>query len=586
MTVVQGVRASPELLEPLRRTLRWLAGLRGADGRVVCPWHRVEHTGSNAGLVVLACELLKHDPAADRAFLVQLARTEAARLVVNLAREGTSECFTFRPGRHDPFNCSNGIIDGGACADALAQFVLELGAEVPGAEVERARDAALLHARTYLRYAVLDKGIPAQRAWGLTGLAGAWALAHDGVLADAARQAFTALAAIQHADGSYPYHPLAWGAEHAGASDVSSFYQSRPSAFVAFALGRLGISPADAPHADSLRRGLAFLLALQGPDGLKCGLVEAKPWYWGAHHEVASHPFDVYAFAAGARVFGDAAFARAALRAFRAWSALLGANGEPRDHAPAAGAERSYQCPVFWAGHAAWIARALPELARSLALAPEPAPAASVAWFADAQLARLENEHVIAWVRGARPAANVNHGSPRGAGLVRVVARTDGAELVARSLRGPAGEAEWTARGRTSLARGWRSGASELRFSLWQARVHARAGRTFDALAEPARVFRRGVLGYAGAEVSSAWALAPVCELVPQGIVLRTPLAHRDGTPVPASACERRFTLDARGLRVEERLLADGGLGAFAYAVPRTASAVERSERAVVYHLP
>ncbi len=37
-----------EILEPLRRVLRWLASLRDAQGRIFCPEHKVEHTGKSA----------------------------------------------------------------------------------------------------------------------------------------------------------------------------------------------------------------------------------------------------------------------------------------------------------------------------------------------------------------------------------------------------------------------------------------------------------------------------------------------------------------------------------------------------------
>src|SRR5688572_14741567 len=115
--------AREEILEPLRRVLRWLASLRDPAGRIVCPEHRIEHTGKSAGALVLALELLELDPGRDADFLRGLALEQGRRLLANLVREGTSACHTFRPGRHDPFNCSNGVIDGGACSDALAQLV-------------------------------------------------------------------------------------------------------------------------------------------------------------------------------------------------------------------------------------------------------------------------------------------------------------------------------------------------------------------------------------------------------------------------------------------------------------------------------
>ena len=351
-----------EILEPVRRVLAWMLQLADEEGRIVCPWHKVEHTGKNAGVIVLASELLRHDPERDEAFLMKAAVTQARRLVANLKREGTSECHTFRPGRYDPFNCSNHVIDGGACSDALAHLVTELGDRLDPADREAFTNASVLHARTYLRYAALDKGIPAQRAWAVTGLAGATRLVDDPELEQAALEAVGALEAIQHEDGSYPYHPVEWGAGHVGASDVSAFYQSRVTGFLLYALERMGRSPDDALFRAPLFRGLDFLLALQGPDGIKCGLVEAKPWYWGATYEVASHPFDVFALSAGWRTWRRTNLAQGARAAFEAWARHLKPDGEPQSHLPGPGRTRSYQCPVFWAGHAMWLARSLPML--------------------------------------------------------------------------------------------------------------------------------------------------------------------------------------------------------------------------------
>lgn len=578
-----------ELREPLRRVLGWLLSLRDGEGRIVCPEHKLEHTGKSAGAAVLALELARHD---GDGRLREAAIGQGRRMLANLAREGTSACHTFRPGRHDPFNCSNSVIDGGACSDALAALVVGLGDTLPGAEREAFAQASLLHARTYLRYAVLDKGIPAQRAWGLSGLAAAHALETDRELERAALEAVGVLEGIQHADGSYPYHPLEWGAEHAGSADVSSFYQSRLSAFLIFALERLGRDPRGELFAGPLRRGLDFLLALQGVDGVKTGLVEAKPWYWGATYEVASHPFDVYALARGWRLFGSPRLATAAVRAFRAWAAHLSPDGVPSSHRPGPGRGRSYQCPVFWAAHAEWIARALPDLEAALRAGhplPEPAPGGidlSVAWFPQAQLGRIEDGRVTAWVRGARAAYDVHHGSPHGAGLLRVQRRDDGAELVERCRLGGAQEAEWSgSAGLPSLARGWRGGGGELRFSLWLARVHWRAGRTGAALAAPLAVAHRGVAAFAAPRVSSAFALAPVVRIDGDGLELASALAWRGGDVVPGSRLERRYQVNGEGLTVSEHLLAAGGAHALRYGVPAAARDVERTVDRVTYRL-
>jgi hypothetical protein len=577
--------AVPEhLVEPLRRALAWLMTLRDSEGRIVCPEHKIEHTGKSAGAAVLAARLARLDAPERRERHLAVAIEQGRRLVANLRREGTSECHTFWPGRHDPFNSSNAVIDGGACSDALAELVLDHGASLTTDDHKAFEHASVLHARTYLRYAALDKGIPAQRAWGLSGLAAASRLARDETLERAALEALGALEGIQHADGSFPYHPVEWGAEHPGASDVSAFYHSRIPGFCAFALERLERDAASSPFAGSLRRALDFLEALVGPDGIKCGLVEAKPWYWGAEYEVASHVFDVYALVRAWRIFGEERFARAALRSYRAWVAHLEPNGRPASHRDAPGRRKSYQCPVFWACHAEWIARALPDLAEIERRFGAGEPGASggldlrVRWYPNAALGRLEDGVVVAWVRGARPASNVHHGSPHGAGLLRAVRKADLVELLARRRLAARQEAEWSGRcGGFALRRGLAHGSSELRFSAWLARNHARGGRWSDAFAAPFDVLRRGVLDFASSECSSAFDLAPEVSVQGAGLVLRSRLCWRGGAVVPGSRVERRFEVDGGGLVVHEDVIAAGAARGVDYEMPRAASECERS---------
>jgi len=562
---------APHLIEPLRRVFRWLVSLADADGRIVCPDHRVEHTGKNAYVIVLAAELARHDPEADIDALRAVAVAQGKRLVANLQREGDSTCFTFRPGRHDPFNCSNNVIDGGACSDALAELVQAFGPSLSAEERAEFEHASVLHAQTYLRYAALDKGIPAQSAWALTGVANAWRLVGHDVLELTIGEGSGRLAGLQHKDGSYPYHPLEQHAPHAGAGDVSAFYQSRVTAFLLYALGRLGRDPARPPFRQQIGSGLEFLSALVGPDGVKVGGLEAKPWYWGAEYEVASNPFDVYALAVGGEAFGQPGWVEQARRAFDVWALHIAPDGRPRDHLPGPGRQRSYQCPVFWAAHAAWAARAVGALARSARKAPAPRPAGGnggllidVRHFPSASLVRLEDSAVVAWVRGGRPPGNVHHGSPRGAGLLRVVAKESagGASLGASEVlfaAGPRGAEPWAAEwhvrtGRASLTRARAAVHGELRFGGWLARAHARRGAYLAALGAPFDVVRRGLLEFGGRRVCSAYVLDPTLTLHGDGVTLQSSLAQRDGTRVPGVVLERRYAVEGDGLLVEERL--------------------------------
>lgn len=572
-----GGHVDEALVEPIRRTFRWLTSLADADGRIICPDHGVEHSGKNAYVIVLAAELARRDAAADRAALRGAAVQQGRRLVANLQREGDSTCFTFRPGRHDPFNCSNNVIDGGACSDALAELVQVFGPELTAEDREAFTRASVLHAQTYLRYAVLDKGIPAQSAWAMTGVANAWRVSGHAVLELTISEGAGRLAGLQHRDGSYPYHPLEEGAGHAGSGDVSAFYQSRITGFQLYALERLGRNAARPPFRLQLGAGLEFLRGLVGPDGVKVGGLEAKPWYWGAEYEVASNVFDVYTLAAGGRVFGDRSLVALARRVYDAWARHLAPDGRPRDHMPGHARRRSYQCPVFWSAHAAWAARALGELS---GVSPSEADGPGgllidVRHFKDASLVRLEDAAVVAWIRGARPPGNVHHGSPRGAGLLRVTDKATREDLFVAWPRGREPfAAEWTARvGGFDRARARAALAGEVRFSGWLARAYSRRGERLRALRTPAEVVRRGLAEFGGARVSSAHVLDPALELHSDGVTLRSGLAWRDGRRVPGAVLERVYRVEGDGLAVRERIsgLTDSLAARLGYSAPSAA---------------
>ncbi len=579
------VSVREEILAPLQGVLRWMLSLRDEQGRIMCPSHGVEHTGKSAGALVLALELAKHAPHEQVAELNAVALQQGLRLVGNLVCEENSVCHTFRPGRHDPFNCSNSVIDGGAAADALGQLVRELGPSLEPQVCESMRAACVLHAKSYLRYAVLDKGIPAQRAWGLTGLASATALLGDDdsetreLFQQAAFAAFDQLKCVRRDDGSYPYHPRKWGAAHPGAQDVSAYYQSRVTAFLLRALDDLGLDAAADPWRELWQKSVEFQSALTGPDGIKCGLLEAKPWYFGAVYEVSSHPFDGYTLARGFQLTGEEQLARDGVACFRAWARHLDDEGAPRSHLAAVSSRRSYQCPVFWAGHAAWLARAAGELEAAFAVAEAGPPgggAPRVQFFEDAALVRLEDDCVVAWVRGRRPAYNHAHGSPHGGGLLRVVRKSDGLDLCPRRPFAGLQEGEWSGKsGVLAPARGWRAGAHELRFSLWLARVHWRAGRFGAALLAPANSFRRALWDFAQPLVSSSLGLDPELELVDGGVRLRVQLAHRGGQVAGDAWVEREFRVDGKGLVVSETLLSEGRVRSLEYAWPAAAEKIE-----------
>lgn len=552
--------ARAAIVEPLQRVLSWVLGhAEPSTGALICREHGVEHTGKSAGAVVLATELARHAPEGDRDRLFEAARAQCARIAGRLEREGDSTCFTFRPGRHDPYNCSNSVIDGGACSDALATFVLAFGDRLPAEERERYVHASVLHAQTYLRYAIVDKGVPAQCAWAMTGAAQAYRLSGHEVLRFACEVGEERIAARQHGDGSFPYHPLDWGAAHPGAGDASAYYQSRVTAFMSFALESAMGAEAGAAADTSAAAALDFLHGLVGPDGIKVGSVEAKPWYWGAEYEVASHPFDIAAFAVEWRRTRAPRAAEAMRASWRSWLFHLKASGEPQSHLPGLHGERprtkSYQCPFFWAAHACWIARSIPELSEALASeVRDPAPPRGWRIFGDVDVARLDTEDVVAWIRGARPAGNRSHGSPAG-GLLRVYSHATGGDLYQAPYFERRSPANWSgSAGGFNPARGWRSGGADLRFSTWIARTRVRAGEGMAALGAPFQALRRSVASFASSAVSTAFVRDARLHGPSGGEVgLDSGLAFRDGSPA-GGRFERRFRRVGEALEVEERV--------------------------------
>ncbi len=583
------------LIEPLWRVLDWMVSHDRGDGALICGKHKVEHTGKSAGAIVIACELARLG-ASDRERLFSIALAQSQRLVLRLEREDSSTCFTFRPGRHDPFNCSNSVIDGGACSDALATMLEVFGSRLTFHERESIQHACVLHAQTYLRYAVMDKPIPAQRAWAMTGVAGGWRMSGHEVLELTVREGSKGLAQSQHADGSYPYHPVSGGAPHPGCEDVSSYYQGRVTAFLIHSLEGVGLDPAQGEHGMAVRSGLDFLCGLYGPDGLKCGLVEAKPWYWSESPEVASHAFDVYALSRGWRIFGDANYGHAALLSWRSWLSRLDDQGQPHAHFQRQDSRTSYQCSMFWAGHASWLARALPDLEALLgldssgALGSDCGESPRMKVFAEAGLVRLENAGIVAWIRTARPGRDGMNGSPYGAGMVRVLSKATGTDCLHRPMDGapfgtpPVGE--WCGRGkRQGLRASFSAGADALRFSLWLARCAWRSGRFRAALTEPFQRLRENVLSPAAGNVRSCFDLAPQYTLRESGVELLGCLAYQDGTPMAHTRVRRRYDLDDLGLVVTDEILEGGSASHLTYSVPLGAVDVQQDALRVHYRI-
>src|SRR5581483_10076659 len=138
-----------------------------------CPRHHVIHTGKLARAIPLDLALLRAtgEPAYARRAI------EQARFVTSrLARDPEHGGWIYLPGRFDPRNCSNSIIDSGECTGALAQLLLAPDATLTPDDRAAFASAVERNAATYLCRAVLEKEITNQRLWGAMGLASAYRL--------------------------------------------------------------------------------------------------------------------------------------------------------------------------------------------------------------------------------------------------------------------------------------------------------------------------------------------------------------------------------------------------------------------------
>jgi hypothetical protein len=559
----------------LRGVGGFLARQIGPSGALICPRHRVEHTGKNVYAALIDLENWRFTREEE-----YLARAKAAvlRAVDLLGEDPESRVPVFLPGRTDPRNASTNAIDGGACADTIATLLEEAAEAFEPDERRRCEEALTLHVEGYLRHAAREKGITAQRLWAGTGVARAARLLHrDDWAADALAGCELALAELAP-DGVAPYIPEgSRDCTHPGLADASSFYHSRTPGFVLYIHEVLGREPS--PEArERLRAALDALVALRGGNGLKPLHNEAKPWYWESAYEVASHPFDVFALHRGARLFDSALYRNEAGRALEEWIAHIDPDGGVVSHR---GRGTNFQCRVFWNAHAAWIARAIEDV--PLQGAPRPP---LVLDLPASGLVHVETARSVAVLRGRHRRSGNLFGCDAGGGTLQsLVVRPEprvwtGVERVAarRFARGREGSFRLRPRGGagrlarlSALLAGERS---DLRFRLYVASVEWKAGRWLGA---PLYALRH-VLLRSLAE-ASPWIAAHLdlettqrVEAGADGPVVEFSgaLADRDGMRWPGVSTLRRYAFEARRVVLTDTLRLSGVQGRVRYRLPAT----------------
>lgn len=542
----------PGIRRALAGTSDYLHRATAADGRLVCPEHRIDHTGRSARSILIDAAL---HAATDDGEYFQRARTRALTTDARLAPDPEHGAWIFHPGRLDPNNMSTSVIDGGDCVDALATFLLQFPDLVDGDLRHRLESTIARHCDTYLANAAVTKEVTNQRLWGAMGLASAYRLTGNPDWKDAVMRSLEVSFAEQNPDGSFPYHPAA--VQHGlppGAAGATTYYHSRHLAFAHHA--RLMCDEPDA-FAGDFQRGLDFLLAVITPEGFKPLLLDSKPWFWEGPLEAGGHPLDLYVIAAltEAQDSGDIL------------ANLTGRLLETRDDDGAfrgvPSGPRGFNCRHFHTADLAWLARAA-ELAP---LVPSHAPAhrlpdRAITTFPHAGLIRLQTPGTCALLAAGPGERNLLFGAPAGGGeLVYLGRRRDGwRNLVER----------WTAPDRdipgwyAAVGSDFRSNIKtylrhnrpgrDLRFRLYVARTRLKSGRPLDSLRSLAADFRAGI----------AAALTPVAhtrywpewnvEQRSDGVEIETGLAGLDAVPVDGLALRRRYELDGERLLVTETL--------------------------------
>ncbi len=564
------------------------------SGETRCTVHGVEHTARTATSIVVDLAL-QRITGQDRYWERALRR--AQRVVARLVRDPEHGAWIFAPGRLDPYNCSNNVIDSGECARCLGTLLLYGDGRLDATLRERIAEALRRNATTYLTDAVVTKEVTNQRLWGAMGLATAARALGEPTWFAAVHASIERSLAEQHADGSFPYHPEPerFGL-HPGAADVSVYYQARVLTYLWQTLAMLGedAGAVRGPTLTALRRGLDFLAATYTPAGTKCAALEGKRWFWASPYEVGSHSLDVYALLHGAAQFADSSLKTLAEQAYAVWRQHL-ANMVLACRAPAG--RDDFICPDFHAADASWLSAlilALPGPDGEGGPNPRPLPCREgapprVRVFTEAGLVRLQTTATVALLRTRKQPANVLYGGGVGGGSLLYVGHKSGnwQDLTTAARETPISPGNltcWPRRRRRAGVQAFLAAnrpGRELRQWLFVARIRRRQRAFFAA----ARALWRGwlrPLWHAWDEVyATHWALDAAPTLLLDGVQGTVQPARRDGEPLAGVTVQRQVSVENGAVRVREAISVEVPLRRLLYAVPAAARALHTEPAAL-----
>ena len=565
------------------------------SGETRCAVHGVEHTARTATSIIV--DLALHQVTGQDRYW-ERAQQRARRVVARLVRDPEHGAWVFAPGRLDPYNCSNNVIDSGECARCLGTLLLHADDMLDAALREQVVEALRRNATTYLADAAVTKEVTNQRLWGAMGLATAARALGETAWFAAVRTSIERSLAEQNADGSFPYHPEpARFGLHPGAADVSVYYQARVLTYLWHTLAMLGedAGRVRGPTLAALRRGLDFLVATYTPAGMKCAALEGKRWFWAGPYEVGSHPLDVHALLHGAAQFADSSLKTLAEQAYAVWRQHL-ADMVLACRTPAG--RDDFICSDFHAADASWLAALIlapPGSDGDVGPNPRPLPfregeSRRVRLFAEAGLVRLQTAETVALLRTRKRPANVLYGGGIGGGSLLYVGHKSGGweDMIAPAREAPISPGNLTCwprrRRRRAAVRAFLAAnrpGRELRQWLFVARIRGRQ-RAFRAAA---RVLWRGwlrPLWHAWEEVyATHWALDAAPTLLPDGMQGTVRPARRDGEPLAGVSVRRQVSVENGAVRVREAISVTEPLRRLLYAVPSGARALHTEPAAL-----
>jgi len=382
--------------------------LTGDDGSLVCPKHRIEHTGKN--VYSAAIDLKIYELTGEEKYY-QRSKVRVQQTLTRLIKDPEFGYWIFYPGRLNKWNVSNSIIDAGACLDVLAVFYQGSHEKLDKEEKKEIEQAILKNGDTYLKEAIVSKPITNQRLWGATGLASAYKIFKKTDWRQSLIESVNKSFAEMWSDGTFPYHP-GWREAKIfeGINDTTTFYHSRCLGFIYYILDCIDQNPVE--YKDRLIKAANLLVAMYQPDGIKNINLECKRWYWDSHYEVASASFDIYALVKTYQLTNDNVYIYYAQKAFEQVMNHLLPDGGITSHVGEP--QNNFQCRVFWNSNLVWLARSIREL--FLAQSQIRESEAEFVYLNDSGILKFKNKSYSCIIRGKKNAMSLMWGPAIGGG--------------------------------------------------------------------------------------------------------------------------------------------------------------------------